>query len=70
MYHPDKWAAGDVTLYFVGMVGLGLLTKDGRRQGKFATSLSGQLNFYVAVNETMTECDRLEGWYLTNGLKV
>ena len=72
MYHPDKWAAGecDLVLRWDGRTRI-VDIKMGDGAGKFATSLSGQLNFYAWLwDETHdTKCDGLEGWYLTNGLR-
>ena len=72
MYHQDKWAAGecDLVLRWDGRTRI-VDIKMGDGEGKFATSLSGQLNFYAWLwNETHdTKCEGLEGWYLTNGLR-
>ena len=72
MYHRDRWAAGecDLVLRWDGRVRI-IDIKMGDGEGKFATSLDSQLNFYAWLwNETHDSiCDGLEGWYLTNGLR-
>ncbi len=72
MYHPDKWAAGECDLVhrWDGRIRI-IDIKMGDGEGKFATSLPDQLNFYAWLwNETHSQkCDGLEGWYLTNGLR-
>ncbi len=72
MYHNDKWAAGECDLVhrWDGRVRI-IDIKMGDGEGKFASSLPDQLNFYAWLwNETHdSKCDGLEGWYLTNGLR-
>ena len=72
MYHPDRWAAGecDLVLRWDGRNRI-VDIKMGDGEGKFASSLPDQLNFYAWLwNETHdSSCDGLEGWYLTNGLR-
>ena len=72
MYHGDKWAAGecDLVLRWDGQIRI-VDIKMGDGEGKFATSLPDQLNFYAWLwNETHdSSCNGLEGWYLTNGLR-
>lgn len=72
MYHPDKWAAGecDLVLRWDGRIRI-IDIKMGDGEGKFASSLPDQLNFYAWLwNEThASTCEGLEGWYLTNGLR-
>ncbi len=72
MYHNDKWAAGECDLVhrWDGRVRI-IDIKIGDGEGKFASSLPDQLNFYAWLwNETHdSKCDGLEGWYLTNGLR-
>ena len=72
MYHQDKWAAGECDLVhrWDGKTRI-IDIKMGDGGGKFASSLPGQLNFYAWLwNETHDEeCDGIEGWYLTNGLR-
>ena len=72
MYHRDKWAAGecDLVLRWDGKVRI-VDIKMGDGEGKFASSLPDQLNFYAWLwNETHeSTCDGLEGWYLSNGLR-
>ena len=72
MYHRDKWAAGecDLVLRWDGNIRI-VDIKLGDGEGKFASSLPDQLNFYAWLwDETHdSNCDGLEGWYLTNGLR-
>ena len=72
MYHPDRWAAGecDLVLRWDGKNRI-VDIKMGDGEGKFASSLADQLNFYAWLwNETHdSSCEGLEGWYLTNGLR-
>ncbi|MCH1526675.1 MAG: PD-(D/E)XK nuclease family protein [Candidatus Poseidoniaceae archaeon] len=72
MYHPNRWAAGecDLVLRWDGNTRI-VDIKMGDGEGKFATSLDAQLNFYAWLwNETHADsCTGLEGWYLTNGLR-
>ena len=72
MYHKEKWAAGecDLVLRWDGKIRI-VDIKMGDGEGKFASSLPGQLNFYAWLwNETHdSKCEGIEGWYLTNGLR-
>ena len=72
MYHPKKWAAGECDLVhrWDGKIRI-IDIKIGDGEGRFASSLDHQLNFYAWLwNETHdSSCDGLEGWYLTNGLR-
>ena len=72
MYHADKWAAGecDLVLRWDGKNRI-IDIKIGDGEGKFASSLTDQLNFYAWLwNQTHdSTCEGLEGWYLTNGLR-
>ncbi|MDP6869257.1 MAG: hypothetical protein QGI21_00580 [Candidatus Poseidoniaceae archaeon] len=72
MYHNDKWAAGECDLVhrWDGRIRI-IDVKMGDGSGKFASSLPDQLNFYSWLWDQTHEsnCEGLEGWYLTNGLR-
>ena len=72
MYHPKKWAAGECDLVhrWDGKIRI-IDIKIGDGEGRFASSLDHQLNFYAWLwNETHElKCDSIEGWYLKNGLR-